>query len=53
LALLRDAAENDGLPIMVGYNLRFHGAVIRAKQWLDEGRIGTPPLGALLLRPAQ
>jgi predicted dehydrogenase len=41
LALLREA-QNDDLPIMVGYNLRFHGAVIRAKQWLDEGRIGTP-----------
>lgn len=41
LDMLKEA-ENDDLPIMVGYNLRFHGAVIIVKQWLDEGRIGTP-----------
>lgn len=34
------AAENDELPIMVGYNLRFHQTVIKVKDWLDKGVIG-------------
>lgn len=29
-------------PLMVGYNLRFHPCIIKAKEWLEEGRIGTP-----------
>lgn len=29
-------------PVMVGYNLRFHGCVKKAKEWLDAGRIGDP-----------
>lgn len=29
-------------PLMVGYNLRFHPCVIKAVQWLNEGRIGIP-----------
>lgn len=33
-------AENDGLPIMVGYNLRFHQCVIRTKEWIDQGLVG-------------
>ena len=32
-------------PLMVGYNLRFHPCIIKAKEWLDEGRIGTPYWG--------
>jgi len=31
--------------LMVGYNLRFHPCVIKAKEWLDEDRIGTPYWG--------
>lgn len=27
---------------MVGYNLRFHGCVKKAKEWLDSGNIGEP-----------
>lgn len=27
---------------MVGYNLRFHGCVKKAKEWLDSGMIGEP-----------
>lgn len=37
--LLREA-EHDELPIMVGYNLRFHKVVIQLKTWLDQGVIG-------------
>jgi len=29
-------------PLMVGYNLRFHPCVLKAKEWLNDGRIGTP-----------
>jgi predicted dehydrogenase len=39
--LLADA-EHDGQPVMVGYMLRFHGCVIKAKAWLDQGLIGQP-----------
>lgn len=28
--------------LMVGYNLRFHSCVKKAKEWLDAGLIGTP-----------
>ena len=28
--------------LMVGYNLRFHSCVKKAKEWIDAGRIGTP-----------
>ncbi len=31
--------------VMVGYNLRFHRCVIKAKEWLDDGKIGTPSWG--------
>jgi len=37
--LLREA-EHDELPIMVGYNLRFHDAAIKAKGLIDKGAIG-------------
>lgn len=29
-------------PLMVGYNLRFHPCVVKAKEWLNEDRIGRP-----------
>lgn len=29
-------------PLMVGYNLRFHPCVMKAREWLQEGRIGKP-----------
>lgn len=29
-------------PLMVGYNLRFHPCVRKAKEWLDDDRLGTP-----------
>lgn len=29
-------------PVMVGYNLRFHPSVIKAREWLKDERIGTP-----------
>lgn len=31
--------------VMVGYNLRFHRCVVKAKQWLLEGKLGTPVWG--------
>lgn len=37
LLLSRKVAE-----CMVGYNLRFHGCVKKAKEWLDSGKIGEP-----------
>lgn len=40
-ALLADATH-DEQAVMVGYNLRFHGCVIKAKEWLDKGLIGRP-----------
>lgn len=29
-------------PLMVGYNLRFHPCVRKAKEWLNDDRLGTP-----------
>lgn len=37
LLLSRSVAE-----CVVGYNLRFHGCVKKAKEWLDSGKIGDP-----------
>src|SRR3990172_9792058 len=31
-----------GAKLMVGYNLRFHSCVKKAKEWLDAGLIGRP-----------
>ncbi len=39
LALIAEM-KNDELPAMVGYNLRFLGAIIKVKDWLDRGAIG-------------
>lgn len=36
-------------PTMVGYNLRFHTCVIRAKEWIDAGDIGSPVWGNFTL----
>jgi predicted dehydrogenase len=32
-------------PLMVGYNLRFHPCVIKAKEWISDDRIGEPYWG--------
>ena len=34
--------EDNKKTLMVGYNLRFHSCVKKAKEWLDNGRIGGP-----------
>ncbi len=39
LSLLKEA-ENDELPVMVGYMLRFRQPAIAAKGWIDKGIIG-------------
>lgn len=36
------AARAHSLCLAVNFNLRFTPAALRAKQWLDEGRLGTP-----------
>lgn len=41
---VQDAADK-GVPIMVGNMLRFHSCVIKAKEWLDAGKIGEPRWG--------
>jgi len=30
------------LPCMIGYNLRFHGCVLKTIEWINAGRIGKP-----------
>lgn len=40
-ALVSDA-ERIGLPVMVGYNLRFHPVVKKARTYLDSGELGKP-----------
>lgn len=37
-----DAARRLGLVVMVGYNLRNHSCVKKAREWLDVGLIGKP-----------
>jgi UDP-N-acetylglucosamine 3-dehydrogenase len=39
--LLGDATEKN-LVVMMGNNLRFHPCVQQAKEWIDDGKIGTP-----------
>ena len=39
---IKAALARSGKSIMVGYNMRFHPALITAKKWIDSGRIGTP-----------
>jgi predicted dehydrogenase len=39
---IRSAIERSGKSVMVGYNMRFHPALIKVKDWIDTGRIGTP-----------
>lgn len=39
----RELKHHDGIKrAFVGFNLRFHHCVIRAKKWLDDGLIGKP-----------
>jgi predicted dehydrogenase len=45
-ALLDDRARS-GVPVMVGYQMRFHPVVRRVKEHLDAGRVGRP-VSALL-----
>ena len=40
-AMVMVAAET-GLKLKCGCNLRYHPAIVQAKQWLREGRIGSP-----------
>ena len=37
---LQRAVARTGAKVMVGFQLRFHPCLIRARQWLQEGRIG-------------
>lgn len=41
-ALIAELNADEGLPAMVGYNLRFHGSAIQAKTWMDRADIGNP-----------
>jgi predicted dehydrogenase len=35
-------------PLMVGYNMRFHPCVIKAKEWLADERVGEPFWGSFI-----
>lgn len=35
-------------PLLVGYNLRFHPCVVKAKEWLNEDRVGIPYWGSFV-----
>ncbi len=39
---IKKAISRSGKFVMVGYNMRFHPALITIKDWIDSGRIGTP-----------
>ena len=39
---IREAIISSGKSVMVGYNMRFHPALILIKSWIDSGRIGKP-----------
>ena len=39
---IADSLPVIGTPLMVGYNLRFHPCVIKAKEWINAGDIGEP-----------
>lgn len=39
------SAMAEGPLLFVGYNLRFHAAVIQAEEWIAQGQIGTPLWG--------
>jgi predicted dehydrogenase len=39
---IQAAIQRSGKSVMVGYNMRFHPALITVKDWIDSGRIGTP-----------
>jgi predicted dehydrogenase len=41
-------AERSGLSVFVGFNLRFHPAIVRAKRLLAAGALGTPLWSRLL-----
>ena len=39
---IQAAMARSGKSVMVGYNMRFHPALIAVKNWIDSDRIGTP-----------
>ena len=39
---IQAAITRSGKSVMVGYNMRFHPALINIKNWIDSGRIGAP-----------
>jgi predicted dehydrogenase len=39
---IQASIQRSGKSVMVGYNMRFHPALITVKDWIDSGRIGTP-----------
>ena len=40
--LIQAAIDSSGKSVMVGYNMRFHPALIAVKNWVDTGKIGSP-----------
>jgi predicted dehydrogenase len=42
ISSLLEYAKRKNVIVFVGYNLRFHPCVIRAKEWIEAGRIGKP-----------
>lgn len=40
VAKLAQQAERHETPVMIAYQLRFHPCVRKAKEWLDQGRVG-------------
>lgn len=42
LSQLLERRENDKLVTFVGFNLRFHSCVIKARHWIEGGDIGEP-----------
>tara|TARA_B100000676_G_C18085189_1_gene854455 strand:- start:851 stop:1897 length:1047 start_codon:yes stop_codon:yes gene_type:complete len=39
---LKNVVERQKLIVALGYQYRFHPGILRAKNWLEEGRIGNP-----------
>jgi len=39
---IQAAMNRSGKSVMVGYNMRFHPALIAVKEWIDTGQIGSP-----------
>lgn len=39
---MKEAASRSGVPVMIGLTQRFYPEVVKAAQWIREGRIGRP-----------